>query len=437
MNYEQSLNYIHSAYKFGVKAGLENISKLTELLGNPQNKYKIIHVAGTNGKGSTSNMIHDVLVASGYKVGLFISPYLQEFTERIQINKEHISKESLAKITANVKEKVDIMLDMGHNHPAEFEIVTAIGFKYFEEQNVDFVVLEVGLGGRFDATNVIKNPLLSVITSISLDHTQYLGETLEEIAFEKAGIIKENNKVIIYPQAKNITDVIINQAKSKNAQYYLTDKKDIEIIHSNIEGQTLSYLDKSIFNLDEFHINFLGEYQTYNCLTALKVLEILKEAGFAISSESVKKGLSTCKFAGRFEIISKKPIVIIDGGHNIDGVIQFVKTVKHFFGNKKITLFFGTLKDKNPDTSISYLREIADEIYTLTPNNPRAMKSDELAELISEMHPDIKVLSLKNTNDILSIIDNSQSDRIFACMGSLYMVGDVRSLILNRQSQNS
>ncbi|HBB29429.1 MAG TPA: bifunctional folylpolyglutamate synthase/dihydrofolate synthase, partial [Clostridiales bacterium] len=298
MNYEEALKYISDTYRFGSKLGLENIKKLTELLGNPQDKYKIIHIAGTNGKGSTSNMIHDVLVASGYKVGLFISPYLQEFTERIQINKNHIDKESLGRITALVKEKVEIMVKEGYNHPTEFEIVAAIGFKYFEEQNIDFLALEVGLGGRFDATNAISTSLVSVITSISYDHTEYLGDTLEKIAFEKAGIIKENNDVVIYPQEQNIIDVICEQAKLKNSRVHLTNKDNIQLLHTDIEGQTLTYLDKSIFNLESFNINLLGEHQIYNCLTVLKVLEVLKEKGFKITEESIKKGLFSCKFTG-------------------------------------------------------------------------------------------------------------------------------------------
>ena len=219
MDYQEAIDFIHSTYKFGSKLGLSNIAKLTELLGNPQDSYKIIHIAGTNGKGSTSNMIHDVLMAAGYKTGLFISPYLEEFTERIQINKVYIDKESLARITSLVKEKIEIMLKEGSNHPTEFEVVTAIGFKYFQEQKIDFLVLEVGLGGRFDATNVVSNTLVSVITSISYDHMEYLGDTLEKIAFEKAGIIKENSIVVIYPQEANIVNTIIDIAKAKKARF--------------------------------------------------------------------------------------------------------------------------------------------------------------------------------------------------------------------------
>lgn len=432
MNYDEALKYISDTYKFGSKLGLENIKKLTELLGNPQDKYKTIHIAGTNGKGSTSNMIHDVLMASDYKVGLFISPYLQEFTERIQINKEHIDKASLGRITALVKEKVDIMLKEGYNHPTEFEIVTAIGFKYFEEQNIDFLVLEVGLGGRFDATNAVSKSLISVITSISYDHTEYLGDTLEKIAFEKAGIIKENSDVVIYPQEKNIVDVISEQAKLKNSEIHLTDKDNISLVSADIDGQILNYSDKSVFNLDDFKINLLGEHQIYNCLTVLKVLEILKKKGFNITENSIKEGLLSCRFAGRFEIIHKNPIIILDGGHNINGIEYFSKAVRKYFGDKKIILFYGMLKDKHPEMLVDYLTDISKEIYTLTPNNPRAIVSTDLAKLINDKNSSVKAKALNSYEEILPIIKNADKDEIIACVGSLYLIGDIRTLLTSK-----
>lgn len=431
MNYDEALNYIRDTYKFGSKLGLDNIKKLTELLGNPQEKYKIIHIAGTNGKGSTSNMIHNVLATSGYKVGLFISPFLQEFTERIQINKKQIDKQALADITQLVKEKIDIMLEEGYNHPTEFEIVTAIGFKYFEQEKIDFLVLEVGLGGRFDATNVVKNSLVSVITSISYDHTEYLGDTLEKIAFEKAGIIKENSNVVIYPQAENIVNVIKEQADKKNSRVYLTDKNNIKIIKTDIYGQTLSYLDNKVFNLDSFTIRLLGEHQVYNCLTALKVFEILKNNGVNITSESIKKGLSTCFFTGRFEIIQTNPTIILDGGHNISGIEYFSKTIKKYFGDKKIILFYGMLKDKHPENLVNHLIDISKEIYTLTPNMPkRAMDSKELKDLLDSKTDKIKITAIDDFSQIKHILSQFSDDEVIAFVGSLYLIGDIRTLLV-------
>ena len=435
MNYEQAIDFIHSTYKFGSKLGLENIKRLTELLGNPQNNYKIIHIAGTNGKGSTSNMIHDVIMSSGYKAGLFISPYLEEFTERIQINKVHIDEDSLARITSIVKEKIDIMLAEGYNHPTEFEVVTAIGFKYFEEQKIDFLVLEVGLGGRFDATNVITNTLVSVVTSISFDHMQYLGNTLEEIAFEKAGIIKENSSVIIYPQSDNIKNVIKKQAKLKNATVYEVDLKDVEKLNGDLTGQEFKYLKMDTFNLPNLKINLLGEHQLYNAITALRALELIKEKGYNITEESIKEGFKSCRFAGRFEVINKDPIIILDGGHNINGIEYFSKAIKEYFNDKKIILFYGMLEDKNPNDVVDYLISLSKEIYTLTPNNPRAMSADDMASLIQK-HSNIKVTPVPNTKDIIKILKTINKDEIIAFVGSLYMIGDVRTILRNSEYFN-
>jgi dihydrofolate synthase/folylpolyglutamate synthase len=430
MNYEESIEFIHSTYKFGSKLGLENITRLTELLGNPQDSYKIIHVAGTNGKGSTSNMIHDVLMASGYKTGLFISPFLEEFSERIQVNKHHIDKESLAKITSLVKEKIAVMLEEGYNHPTEFEVVTAIGFKYFQEQNIDFLVLEVGMGGRFDATNVVKNTLVSVITSISFDHMEYLGDTLEKIAFEKAGIIKENSKVVIYPQAENVVKTIHDIAEGKNSKVYLVNMSDIEKTRGNLTGQWFNYLKKDVFKLPETKMNFLGEHQLYNLLTALRALEIIKTSGYNVTEKSIEEGLFTCRFAGRFEILTENPVIVLDGGHNINGIEYFSKAVKENFKDNKITLFFGMLKDKNPEEVLPFIIPLCKRVYTLTPNNPRAMKSEDLASLIRK-HSEIEVTPLNSYEDTIPLLQNADKDDYIAFVGSLYMIGDIRTLLKN------
>ncbi|NLJ57284.1 MAG: bifunctional folylpolyglutamate synthase/dihydrofolate synthase [Tissierellia bacterium] len=430
MNYEEAIEYIHSTYKFGSKLGLENIGKLVELLGNPQDSYKIIHVAGTNGKGSTCNLIKEVLVDAGYKTGLFISPYLEEFTERIQINNETIDKNSLARITSLVKDKIDIMLTEGYNHPTEFEVVTAIGFEYFKEQNIDFLVLEVGLGGRYDSTNIVKSPLLSIITSISYDHTEYLGDTLEKIAFEKAGIIKENSNLVIYPQAKNIKNIIKKKAIENNTKVYEANSTNIDKIKSDISGQWFKYLKKDVFNIDELKINLLGEHQLLNALTALLSLEVIKKEGYNISSENVKNGFSNCKFPGRFEVINKNPFIILDGGHNIDGIKQLSKAIKDYFNNRKIIFFYSMLKDKDSQAFFDYILPLSKEVYTLTPSNPRAMEAKDLSELIKN-NSNIKTTALDSYDQILPVIKNADQSDIIIFAGSLYMVGGVRTLLKN------
>jgi dihydrofolate synthase/folylpolyglutamate synthase len=435
MNYEEALQFVHSTNKFGSKLGLQNITKLTELLGNPQDSYKIIHVAGTNGKGSISNMIHDVLLSSGYKTGLFISPYLEEFTEMIQVNKQQIDKESFGNITTIIKEKIDIMIEEGFSHPTEFEIMTGIGLKYFQEKKIDFLVLEVGLGGRIDATNVVNNTLVSVISSISYDHMEFLGDTLEKIAFEKAGIIKKDSNVVIYPQENSVTNIIKSVANERNATVYETDKKEIIKLKGDLTGQWFKYKKTDVFNLPEVKISLLGEHQLYNALTALRALEVIKEAGHEISDKSILEGLKNCRFAGRFEILNTKPVIIIDGGHNIDGIEYFSKAVKDNFKDKKIVLLWGMLKDKNPEAVLSYIIPLCKEVYALTPNNPRAMKSEELAALFNK-HSDLKATPLNDYNKIIPILNNTDKENVIAFVGSLYMIGDVRKLILENFKLN-
>ena len=434
MNYEKAIEYIRAVHNNGTKLGLERTIRLTELLGNPQESYKIIHVAGTNGKGSTCNMIHDVLVASGYKTGLFISPHLEEFTERIQINKIPIDRDSLTRITMLVKEKIDIMHGEGYGEFTEFEVVTAIGFKYFQEQKIDILVLEVGMGGRFDASNAIKDSIVSVITSISLDHTEFLGNTLEQIAWEKAGIIKENSNVVIYPQQEATINVVMNEAKDKNAEIYLADTKSIRKIKSDLKGQTFEYMKKDVFNMPELKINLLGDYQLYNAVTALLALEVIKNSGYQITEESIKNGLAGCRYPGRFEVINENPLIILDGGHNVNGVEYFSKTVSENFKDRKIILFYGMLKDKNPELVLDYLIPISKKIYTLTPNNPRAMSSYELAELIKG-HFNVETVSLDSTDEIIDIIKNMDEEEVAAFVGSLYLIGEVRTILKNRQSK--
>ena len=436
MNYEEAIEFIHSTYKFGSRLGLKNITKLMELLGNPQDSYKIIHVAGTNGKGSTCSLINEVLMESGYKTGLFISPYLEEFTERIQINKQHIDKDSLARIAALVKSKIEIMISEGYEHPTEFEVVTAIGFKYFQEQSIDFLVLEVGLGGRFDATNVVKKPLVCVISSISYDHMDYLGDTLEKIAYEKAGIIKEGSPVVVYPQADSIKNIIKDVAVQKNAKVFEANIHNIKKFKSDITGQWFKYLKDDVFYLPELKINLLGQHQLLNALTALLALEIMKNEGCNISSESVINGFSSCRFPGRFEIMSENPFIIIDGGHNIDGISHFTKTVKEYFKDKKIILFFGILKDKNPDEALNLILPISKEVYTLTPFSPRALKATELADLVKK-HSDIKAIPLSSYDEILDVIKNADKDDVIAFAGSLYMIGSVRIILKSNGFSNN
>src|SRR5690554_1191385 len=327
MNYHEALSFIHNTNKFGMKLGLENMKNLLNILGDPQNHLKYIHIAGTNGKGSTSALLHSILKEQGYRVGLFISPYLEEFTERIQINGVHIKKDELADLARKVKTAIETMVSKGLQHPTEFEIVTAIGLMYFHLKKVDIVVLEVGLGGRLDSTNIIPSSEVSIITAIGKDHIKQLGNSLGKIAAEKAGIIKKNGRVVIYPQIPEAEEVIKDVALKNNAEVYFVEKERVSILESSLEGQVFSYKGEELV-MPKVEIKLLGRHQIYNAATILKVIEVLNQRNFKITQRAITMGFKNTCWPGRFEIISKKPLIILDGAHNEQGAEAFYKTIK-------------------------------------------------------------------------------------------------------------
>ncbi len=430
MNYEEALDYIHGTYKFGSKLGLENIKYLLGLLGDPHKKLKIIHVAGTNGKGSTSSYIHSILKEAGYRIGLYTSPYLEEFTERMRINGVNISKARLAEITAIVKEKIEIMVKEGKNHPTEFEVVTAMAFYYYAEENIDFLVLEVGLGGRLDATNVVENPLLSVITPIGLDHVEYLGDTLEKIAFEKGGIIKENSFVLSYPQESEVMEVFETLCKERNSKLFATSFDDLVIHKSTVEEQVFSVniLGSEYSNIK---VQLVGTHQIYNACTALGVVQILRKyRNVHISDEAVLKGLYNAKWPGRFEVLQKSPLIIIDGAHNLHGAVALKKSIENLLNEYKITFVVGMLQDKDVEGVLQDLMPLMNKVIATTPNNPRAMKAIDLAEKLKGFGKETYASdNIKEAVDLAIDITNKDEAVIFA--GSLYMIGEVRTVLKN------
>lgn len=429
MNYEESLNFIESTYKFGEKIGLENITTLLDALGNPQKKLKYVHVAGTNGKGSTCTMTAKVLHEAGYKVGLYTSPYLERFNERIQVDNVPIPDDDLARVTTLVAETIDKVFEKGVCYPSEFEVITAIAFEYYAEINCDIVVLEVGMGGRCDATNVIETNEAAVICSLSFDHMQYLGDTIEQIAFEKCGIFKENDEVSFYAlNPESTKEVALKKAATNGTTVHFCNPDDISMISTGIDGQVLKYTRKdSILGIDEFTLALLGKHQMYNCLNVLTALEILKGKGWNITPEAIKKGLAEVKFTGRFEILHKNPVIVIDGGHNIEGITAFTGNVKLYFGEQKVTLFYGMLKDKQVDESLDLLTSIAKKVYTLTPQEEdRAVPAAEMAKHIKAKYG-IDAIPLESFSEIDQYIDFNDKDEIYAFTGSLYMIGAART----------
>lgn len=375
MDYNEAIEYIHGTYKFGSKLGLENISVLLNLMGNPEKELKFIHVAGTNGKGSTSSFISNILLEEGYDVGLFTSPYLEVFNERIRINGANIPNGDLSEVVSLVKKKVDIMIKKGYSHPTEFEVVTAAAFEYYKNKKVDFVVLEVGMGGRLDSTNVIEDTLVSVITPIALDHTDYLGDTIEKVAFEKAGIIKTNSVVVIHPQKDSVIDVIAKKCEELNAKLVVAPVKNIEILDYDISGTSFKVLS------NEYKISLLGEHQANNATVALTVINALIENyDIKVSEESLKSGLTKTIWPGRLEIMGKNPIVVIDGAHNLHGAKGLANASEKLFSEKKVIGVIGILGDKDVDGILSEMLPICDEVIVTEPDNPRKMKAEELGE---------------------------------------------------------
>lgn len=411
MNYEEALNFIHTRNKFGIKLGLDATNALLDKIGNPHRKLKFIHIAGTNGKGSTTSYIHDILVANGFKVGKFISPYVYSFTERIQINNCEISCEDLAECATVVNDAIE-KYDLT---PTEFEVVTAIGLLYFEKQKCDYVVLEVGMGGRFDSTNVIPAPLVSVITSISIDHTEYLGDTIDKIAFEKCGIIKTGSKTVSYADNPSDADEVIkNSCTERNVPLTIPRKNDICILNQSIEGTDFEYKNQ------KYHINMLGKHQVYNAVSAVETAKIL-----GVNEEFIKKGLEHTKFRGRLEIVSKDPLIIEDGAHNYSGICALCDAFKTYFANKKIIIVMAMLKDKEYEKCIKTLVPNADIFIATEANNPRKSTAEELSQTALKYMEN--VYAEPDVNKALELaISKSNSESVICVCGSLYLLGDVK-----------
>ncbi len=423
MNYTEALEYIHSQNKFGVKLGLENISKLLESLNNPQNSMNFIHVAGTNGKGSTCTMLSYALTGCGYKTGLFISPYVVCFNERIQIDNKYIPNDHLAQITAKVKAQVDINKQRGIAPPTEFELVTAVALLYFYEEKVDCIVWEVGMGGRLDATNVISTNLLSIITSISIDHKEHLGNTLEKIAYEKACIIKPHRPCVMMEQSRFVHDVIKDKATSLNAEIFVASVNELNILKSDYCCQEILY--KQQFKIS---LPLAGGYQAKNLSCVLKALELIDNLGLKIDMPAAIKGIEKTVFPGRFECINTSPLIIIDAAHNEEGISMLNQNISRFFKDRKVVLFLGKLKDKDFSDPFKELLTNKDKIYTLTPKNERAMTSAELTQFIKINYN----INSKNIaiEEVKNYIDYKDKKTVYIFAGSIYLISSVRKLLI-------
>lgn len=420
MKYKDTLERIHSLNKFGSRPGLDRINMLLERMGNPEKDLKFLHVAGTNGKGSVCAVASSVLRESGYKTGLFISPYITDFCERIQINNEPISHEKLSEVAGYVFSLVD-ELNKNDIIITEFEFVMAVAFEYFKRERCDIVVLEVGLGGRLDSTNVIDPPLCGAITRIGLDHTDILGDTEEQIAKEKCGIIKKGTRVVSSPQTDNVKRVIEDTCKDLNVPLTFSDSLSLSVLSESIDGTSFVYKDT------EMTLPLLGEHQVQNLKTALCALEELKASGFEnVTADTIKSGVESAVNPARFEVISKDPYLIIDGAHNPDGMSTFASAVKKYLKKDKGVLIIGMLADKDSRSSLKYIEGLFKDVYTVPINNPRAMTSKEMASLCKEYFDN--VTPCENVSQVLiKALQKAKENNTHICVcGSLYLAGEIR-----------
>ncbi len=428
MNYQQALEYIHQSNRAFCKPGLERVSHLLDALGNPQRDLHCIHVGGTNGKGSTSSMIAEILMSAGMRVGLYTSPYVLRFNERIRYMGQNISDEDLARYTERIQKTADAMED----RPTEFEIITAIAFSYFHEVGCDVVVLEVGLGGRYDATNVITSPLVSVITGISKDHTAILGDTIQAIAYEKAGIIKEGCPVVWGGRDEAARAVIQNVASKKNASFYEVDHSAISIHESNLFGSRFDYK-----NLHNISISLPGLYQPNNAATVLETVKILQKQEYKISEDAIFQGLMNTYWPARFEVLMKEPVVVFDGAHNAEGIDAAVKSIQEYYKNERVLILTGVLRDKEYEKIARRLSEVGAHAFVITPSNPRALPAAEYAQLLDSLG--LASTPCKNVAEgvTLGLSMAKKSCRPLFILGSLYTYAEVHAALDQIQSNEN
>lgn len=422
MTYEEALNYIHSISWKGSVLGLERITALMHELGDVQDKLKIIHVAGTNGKGSTCAMLESILRSAGYRTGLYVSPFIERFNERMCVNGQPIEDEMLAEITEKVKGVAEKMED----HPTEFELNTAIAFEYFYRSKCDVVVLEVGMGGRMDSTNLIRRPELTVITGVSLDHMGVLGDTVEQIAAEKAGIIKEGVPVIWGGTHDGAAQVIAEKAASMHADLRTPDYTKLTTRSTSLtEGITFDYSARQGLN-----ISLRGSYQPHNAAIVLEAVELLRSRGWCIPEEAVRTGLATTEWHARFEVLSTDPLAVYDGGHNMEGVTAAAESIRLYFGDEKVILLTGVMADKDYLGMANLLAPLTAGVVTVTPDNPRSLDAADYAAVFTSLGLPAEPADSIHDGVKKALTLAKQCGRPLMILGSLYMYGDVKAAIM-------
>ena len=429
MNYREAMDYIEACGSYGIVPGLENIRELLHRLDNPQRRLKFIHIAGTNGKGSCLAFISTALTLNGYKVGRYVSPTILDYRERFQIQGKQISKAEVGRLMEVVAAHADSMEREGFLHPTPFEIETAMAFLLFCKKECDIVVLETGMGGLLDATNIIENTLVAVITSIDKDHSGFLGDTLEKIAIQKAGIIKENAIVYSAYQEECVKNIIEVTAKDKNAkETYFLNPREIKGVKFDLHKTTFSYKNRK-----RVEISLLGAYQVKNAALALDVLDCLKELGFSLKEEKIRKAFRESIWPGRFQVLDRKPYFIVDGAHNPAAAIELRKSIEFYFTNKRLLYIMGMFRDKEYEKVIETTCDLAEHVITVAKTgNNRALSALELAEEVKKVNPMVTVAdSVQEAVELAYLL--ADKDTVILAFGSLAYLGDCMNVVKHRK----
>lgn len=422
MDWNEAIALLHGANWKHTKIGLERMRDFMHALGDPQEKLRYVHIAGTNGKGSACVMTQSILTAAGFRTGLYISPHLDQFSERLSIDGQMISDADLRRLAARVRAAAKTLGE----EPTDFEMITAMAFCWFEEQHCDLVVLEVGMGGRLDATNVISAPEVCAIMHIGLDHTEFLGDTVEKVAAEKAGILKPGADCVLYHQLPGVMDVVRKRFADVNpdaaARLVTTEPAAFTARARTIDGQVFDYR-----NRPNLRIQLLGNYQMENAMAVLDIIDCLQRRGFGISEDAIRAGLARAVWPGRFELLSRTPLLIVDGAHNPNGVEALVDTIRAYFPDQKINFVMGVMKDKDYHTMLRLIAPYAARFITELPDAHRALLPEELKSEIRAYFDGPVETADSVTAAVKRAMELAEgTEAITICFGSLYQVADIR-----------
>ena len=425
MNYNEALAYIHSVCWKGSVPGLSRTQELLKKIGNPEKSLKFVHIAGTNGKGSTAAMLSSILEAAGCKVGLYTSPFINRFNERMQVNHVCIGDEELAELTDFIRPYADSMDDS----PTEFELITALALEYFKRKECDIVVLEVGMGGALDSTNIIDTPEVAILCAMGYDHTRELGSTMTEIASAKAGIIKPHTQVVSYGQNDEAAAVFEKVCEETGSTLHIPDYSTLVPGSFDLTGQSFSY-----GQWKDLWIPLVGSYQLCNAAVVLTAAQVLREEGWPITDQAIRQGLHNTSWPARFEIMHRDPVVIVDGGHNPHGIRATAESLKRIFPDRKFVFVTGVMADKDVEHILGLVVPMAQRFYTVTPDNPRAMKADVLAGRIQAMGVEA-IPCATVAEGVRSAMDYAGPDGVVCALGSLYMSGEIRAVFTGEQAK--